>query len=89
LPAEKETLEPQVKNYEPHQALFCSELEEMYQNIINHAAKHLKKKGMLYLEINAEFPNVILTLFDAEKWDYSLLKDYNKKPRFITAQKPI
>jgi release factor glutamine methyltransferase len=34
LPAEKETLEPQVKNYEPHEALFCNELEGMYQPIL-------------------------------------------------------
>jgi release factor glutamine methyltransferase len=89
LPAEKETLEPQVKNYEPHQALFCDALEAMYQYIIDHAANHLKKKGKLYLEINAAFPNVILSLFDDKQWHCSLLRDYNKKPRFIIARKLI
>jgi release factor glutamine methyltransferase len=85
LPVEKKELEPQVKNYEPCKALFCNSLEETYQNIINLAIKHLKKKGVLYLEINAEFPNIILSLFDSGKWHCSLLKDYNKKPRFIAA----
>jgi release factor glutamine methyltransferase len=89
LPAREKALEPQVKSYEPHRALFCDEPEKIYQNIMDFAAKYLKKKGMLYLEINAELSNTIISLFDTEKWDYSLLKDYNKKPRFIKAQKLI
>jgi hypothetical protein len=44
---------------------------------------------VLYQEINAEFSNTIISLFDTKKWDYSLLKDYNKKPRFVKTQKII
>jgi release factor glutamine methyltransferase len=85
LPDEKEGLENQVKKHEPVLALFCDNIEDMYQHIIRYARNNLVEKGTLYLEINANFSAEILALFDANSWDAMLLKDYDKKDRFIAA----
>lgn len=85
LPSEKDGLESQVKKHEPARALFCENIENMYSHIIQYARKNLSDNGTLYLEINAEYSEEISALFDANSWDAVLLKDYEKKDRFITA----
>ncbi len=85
LPDEKEALENQVKKHEPARALFCENIENMYSHIIRYAGKNLSGKGGLYLEINDKYADGILALFDANRWDAMLLKDYDKNDRFITA----
>ncbi|NGP88994.1 peptide chain release factor N(5)-glutamine methyltransferase [Fodinibius halophilus] len=84
-PDEEELLEPQVKEYEPHKALFFDDMERMYGSIINFAADHLTDKGSLYLELHESYADEILDLFDTNIWKASIEKDYDKKPRFITA----
>lgn len=85
LPDERNELEPQVKKHEPALALFCDNIELMYQNIIDYAAQNLTPGGALYLELNASHSDLIMNLFASEKWTSSLIKDYDKKPRFIQA----
>lgn len=85
LPDEKNELEKQVVTHEPSLALFCENIEEMYGNIIKFSENHLKKNGKLYLEIHEKYNNRILQFFDDTLWKTSLLKDYDKKPRFIIA----
>jgi release factor glutamine methyltransferase len=85
LPGEKESLERQVKDYEPPEALFCQNIKKEYHTIAEKAACLLKKKGILYLEINDKYPEAILSVFDPKKWRCSVVKDYNKNPRFLTA----
>lgn len=89
LPEEKDELESQVVNHEPSLALFCDDIEEMYQNIIACSFDNLKKKGQLYLEIHERYSNTILPLFAPKKWDARLYKDYENKPRFIVASKKL
>jgi release factor glutamine methyltransferase len=85
LPAQKDSLERQVKDYEPPEALFCRDIKKQYRTIAEKAANLLKNKGMLYLEINEEYPDAILSVFDPHVWDCTLLKDYGQNPRFIAA----
>lgn len=87
LPEEKEMLEAQVVGYEPSTALFCKNIDEMYQNIIDFSDLHLKKDGTLYLEIHEHYSKQILSLFNAKSWQANIYKDYENKPRFITAKK--
>lgn len=84
-PDEKEQLEPQVLQHEPDVALFCDDLPEMYRNIIRCGEQYLRRGGTLYLEINARRPEEIMGLFGAEQWQTTLLKDYDRKARFIRA----
>ncbi len=85
LPEEKESLEDQVKNHEPEVALFCESIEEVYQRIINYSATNLTENGYLYLELNEHHSERVKALFEKESWNCELLKDYDKKPRFIKA----
>lgn len=87
LPDEKENLEPQVYEYEPSRALFCDSMENMYGSIINFAQKYLKESRRLYLEIHELHADTVSELFDNNKWRTRLVKDYDKKARFIIAQR--
>lgn len=87
LPGEKEKLEPQVVEHEPDTALFCKDINRMYQNIIDFSDHHLKKSGWLYLEIHEHYSKQMLLLFNEKKWQTSMQKDYENKPRFVIAQK--
>lgn len=86
-PDEKEILEPQVKNYEPAKALFFDDLGKMYGSIIHFAEENLTTAGSLYLELHERYSEQILDLFDKDTWSAKIHKDYDKKPRFIIAER--
>jgi len=86
-PEEKEILEPQVREYEPSEALFVENLESMYRHIIQFADKNLTAEGTLYLELHEKYSDEILALFEANSWSATVQNDYDQKPRFIRAQK--
>ncbi len=83
LPEEKEHLARQVREYEPEEALFCNDLPGMYRTIRNCSTELLAGEGRLYLEIHEKHPEQIMELFPGETWETELLKDYQKKSRFI------
>lgn len=85
LPSEKESLEKQVKDFEPSEALFCDDVEEAYQPIIDFSQEFLRKGGQLYLELNADYSEMISSLFDGQLWSCSVINDYDQNPRFIRA----
>ncbi|SMO60701.1 peptide chain release factor N(5)-glutamine methyltransferase [Fodinibius sediminis] len=82
---EAEELEPQVRSYEPHQALFTSDMDRMYDHIIHYAETNLAPGGCLYLELHEKFGGQVQQLFDPSSWTTSVLKDYDKKERFLIA----
>ncbi|MFV1885346.1 MAG: peptide chain release factor N(5)-glutamine methyltransferase [Balneola sp.] len=84
---EKELLDEEVKNYEPERALFCESIATMYGAIEDFCSKHLRKGGLLYLEIHEEKGGEVSSLFEGEEWDTSILQDYDKKDRFVIAKK--
>ena len=86
LPEEKDELEEQVVNHEPSLALFCENLENMYGSVINFSENYLQDRGMLCLEVHEKHGERIMQLFDDTRWETSLLKDYDKNPRFIIAK---
>jgi release factor glutamine methyltransferase len=85
LTSQKDSLERQVKNYEPPEALFCRDIKKEYRIIAEKAANLLQNEGILYLEINDQYSDAILSVFDPTRWDCTLLKDYDQNPRFIAA----
>ncbi len=87
LPEEKESLEPQVAEYEPAEALFCRDIEMMYQKIIDLAGGLLASGGSLYLEIHTRQKDKISALFENQKWEAKQLKDYAGNDRFMHAKK--
>lgn len=84
---EKETLEAQVREFEPAVALFYNDLEKMYGSIIQFAEQNLKANGSLYLEIHEKHADEIRNLFDNNLWNADIHQDYDKKPRFIIAKR--
>lgn len=87
LNSEKNSIDEEVKNFEPEIALFTSSIKNVYGAIEQIASKLLTKSGLLTLEINEQFGAEILGIFPAENWDATLLKDYAKKDRFLVAKK--
>lgn len=86
-PAEKDTLEPQVLEYEPHLALFFDDMEKMYGNIIRFAEQNISPTGSLYMELHENYSEKISALFDSAEWKAEIQKDYDQKPRFIIARR--
>lgn len=86
LPSEKNTLDEEVKNYEPELALFCESTQKMYGAITDYAQKKLKPNGQLYLELHEHYSEEVLQLFDAPKWEPSIKNDYSDKPRFFSGK---
>jgi len=87
LPEEKETLEPQVREYEPELALFAPDLIKIYSSIRDFASVRLTSGGRVYLELHELHASDISELFDEPKWNNDVRKDYNKKARFLISEK--
>lgn len=86
LPVEKETLEKQVSEYEPSIALFTEDITHTYQSIIDYAGQHLADEGHLFLELHDQHAGKISKLFATDRWQTTVEKDYEKKPRFLRAR---
>ena len=85
-PEEKEILEPQVRSYEPHQALFTDNIEKMYGSIMQFARQNLSPSGTLYLELHEGYAKQIQQLFHQKSWETKLHNDYDNKERFLVIQ---
>lgn len=86
LPGERDSLEPQVRDFEPAEALFCTDLNALYHDIISFAESRLKPRGRLYLECHELHTRDMLKLFSAERWSARTIQDYGQKERFISAR---
>lgn len=82
-PREKDSLDKEVRDYEPEQALFHTDPKIIYQQIMSYSEQHLKPGGYLYFELHEDWGQEILDLFNSDFWDASLLTDFNKKNRFL------
>lgn len=85
LPNEKDSLDREVKDYEPELALFCKSTKQIYGAIRSFAELHLKRSGQLFLEIHEHYSEEVLSLFTDENWSAEVVEDFNNKPRFIHA----
>ncbi|MBI5644099.1 MAG: peptide chain release factor N(5)-glutamine methyltransferase, partial [Deltaproteobacteria bacterium] len=85
---EREKLEPEVRDYEPHAALFGGEDGlAFYRRIIREAPSYLMKGGYLILEIGWGQANEITGLLKAEKYeDVFVRKDYAGIERVVRAR---
>mgnify|MGYP006279956943 CR=1 FL=1 len=84
---EKEGVEPQVREYEPAEALFVQEADQYYKTIRDMAAEHLTNGGYLYFEIHQEYGMEISGLFDPNRWNVAIFNDYDGNARFLRAIK--
>ena len=89
--SEKDDMEPNVVDYEPHQALFVPDSSPLlyYSRITDIAETGLRSNGRLYLEINPRHADELKTNLEKAGFaDVTILNDINGKRRFIKCLKP-
>lgn len=88
--SEKEWMEKNVLNNEPHLALFVEEEDPLlfYRKIVDLAEGHLNKHGKLYFEINQAYGAEVAQLLRDRGYDHvTLKKDFNGKDRMVRGTK--
>ncbi len=86
--SERESMERNVKDYEPGQALFVPDNDPLmfYKAIAPYAQQSLEKGGRLYLEINQRFGNEVKRLLEDYGFeDVRIIQDSFGKVRFAVA----
>lgn len=87
-PDEKNTLDDEVKNFEPELALFCESTQKMYQALEDLCSEYLQTKGSVFLELHEDHSQEVLHIFQEGNWEAIVKNDYSEKPRFLKAKKP-
>lgn len=88
---EKEGMDNNVLEYEPHSALFVPDDNPLifYSRIAEIGLNALSSRGRLYLEINPLYAGDLVKMLDNEGYkDVSLIQDISHKNRFISATTP-
>ena len=88
--SERDAMEPNVKDYEPGQALFVPDNDPLlfYKAIAPYADQSLERGGRLYLEINQRFGGEVRRLLEDNGFDdVRIIDDSYGKPRFVAAVK--
>ena len=89
---EKEVMEANVLNYEPHSALFVDNSSPLifYEAIAKWGKKALLPNGVIYLEINQAYGKDLCLLFENEGYIRTTLsRDISGKDRFIKTIWPV
>lgn len=83
--AEKEILDKNVTNYEPHLALFVDNTDALifYRKIALFAELHLAKEGMIFMETHEAFAEQAASLFVPENYSVEIKVDMNGKQRML------
>ena len=77
--------QPEISKYEPIDALIAGENGfSDIRKVVNLAKKALKKKGMIALEVGMHHPSKVKKEL-GEQFDVSIIKDLNKKERYVIA----
>lgn len=85
--AETASMDKGVLDWEPEQALFCSEPLEYYRALCETAKAWLSTTGRVYLELNDTYAEEVRTLFSEAGFDCALHTDLNNRLRFLSAVK--
>jgi release factor glutamine methyltransferase len=86
---EAESLPREVRDHEPHAALFGGEEGyELYADLITQSASHLKTGGILVLELGHNSLPAVQPLLDPSSWtNWGVTHDLAGIPRVIAAEK--
>ncbi|MBO6584487.1 MAG: peptide chain release factor N(5)-glutamine methyltransferase [Gracilimonas sp.] len=87
LHSEKSTLDKEVKDYEPEEALFCESTVQMYGALEQLSSGVLSADGTVFLELHEDNSGEVLDLFEQANWSAELKNDYGQKTRFLKAKK--
>lgn len=83
--SEKNSLHENVRNHEPHLALFVSNDDPLsfYKTIAALGIQKLKQNGLLYFETHYLYANEVATLLMEYGFEVTVLKDFFGKDRFV------
>lgn len=87
LRTEESTLDKEVKEYEPEEALFCESTTQMYGALEQLSSALLSPHGTVFLELHEDNSTEVLNLFEEANWSAELKNDYGQKSRFLKAKK--
>lgn len=88
MDSEREVMQSNVLDYEPHLALFVPDRDPLlfYRAIADYAAAHLSRKGFLVLEINEQLASEMLAMLRLKGFEGECYRDFRNKDRYIIAQ---
>ena len=83
--AEKNILDKNVVDYEPHLALFVPDNDHLifYKKIAAFAENHLTTNGKILLEVHEDFAGETAAIFLTEKFTVAIKKDMQGKDRIL------
>jgi release factor glutamine methyltransferase len=86
--AEIETLEPEVRDFDPRVALDGgADGLDFFRQAAQEAGSRLKPAGRIMLEFGAGQAEVIRALFVAQNWIVErVVEDYSRQPRVLVAR---
>ena len=89
--AEIGALQPEVRDYDPHQALDGgSDGLKFYRQLAAEAGPFLKSTGKIMVELGDGQAEFVREIFQCQKWIVEAIEeDYNHRPRMLVARKPI
>jgi release factor glutamine methyltransferase len=89
LNSEKDLMNKNVLDYEPHLALFVKDNNPLvfYIKIIDFSMKNLKSGGKLYVEINENYGKETAELLKSDFQFIEVIKDINGKDRMVKGTK--
>jgi len=84
---EKNTIQKNVIDYEPHVALFASDTNPLifYEKIAAFATTHLNNNGKIFVEINEVYGKEVISIFEQHVFKCELKKDLQGKNRMLKA----
>lgn len=86
---DKEQMNPNVVNYEPHTALFVADENALvfYQALARFGRRRLYERGTVYLEVHEQLANEVAGLFKEHGYrNIEVRKDMQGKDRMVKAQ---
>jgi release factor glutamine methyltransferase len=86
--SDRETMQPQVVEYEPHEALFAPDSDPLifYKAVSRWAKKVLVPGGRIFVEIQERYGPQASKLFEQDGFtDVSVVRDLDNKDRIVQA----
>ncbi len=86
--SESAAMAQHILDYEPHMALFVPDEDALifYKKIALFGKKHLKKNGIVFLEINQLLGNEVCAVFETAGFMTTRRKDLHNNDRMVMAQ---
>lgn len=86
----EESIPAEVRNHEPHAALFAGEKGlAIFRRLSKEAPAHLSSNGKVLLEVGHEQAEIVVQLFEEEGWEHlQTVQDLAGIPRVVAFMRP-